>query len=168
MEYDVPLFAQTSAMSCWAACIAMILGWKNGQSIADVTIAANPGGPSYMPQFQNGLDPNDRYILERNGFRLDAPMCYTPERVSDTMQAHGPLWVASLVPLGTPPRPSPHIRVVRGIDGDKVLVNDPWPVGAGARYMRAFDRFFGRMEGLGAREMSQPAPIYVAYLEDAR
>lgn len=75
MNYDVPLFPQTAGMSCWAASIAMILGWKNQVCISDVTIAGNHGGTNYLPSMQSGLDPNDRYILRRNGFRLDDPMC---------------------------------------------------------------------------------------------
>jgi hypothetical protein len=48
MQYNVPIVAQTSSMSCWAASIAMILGWKRRMSIPDTVIAANPGGPGYM------------------------------------------------------------------------------------------------------------------------
>lgn len=77
------------------------------------------------------------------------------------MEAHGPLWVASLTPgVG------PHIRVVGGIEGDRLSIVDPWPPGQGSRYIRAFDRFFGQMEDLGARERGEPAPIYVAYLDE--
>lgn len=157
MVHDVPLFPQTTGMSCWAASIAMILGWKNQQCIADVTIAANYGGASYLPSMQSGLDPNDRYILERNGFELDAPKCYTLDLVKQLIDGRGPLWVASAAP-------APHIRVVRGYGGDMLLVNDPAPVNAGSRYTRSFNSFFGQMETLGASELKQAAPVYVAYL----
>lgn len=156
MKFDVPLVPQTTGMSCWAASIAMILGWKHQQCISDVTIAANYGGQNYLPSMQSGLDPNDRYILERNGFQLDEPMCYTPALVKSIMSAHGPLWVASAAP-------APHIRVVSGIDGGRLDIVDPAPVNLGSRYIRSFEQFFGRMEALGAREMNQAAPIYVAY-----
>ena len=63
MRYEVPLVAQTSDMSCWAASIAMILGWRNQQSIPDEIIARNPGGLDYMTSYINSLDPNDTYIL---------------------------------------------------------------------------------------------------------
>ncbi|MFA8385362.1 MAG: papain-like cysteine protease family protein [Pelagibaca sp.] len=159
MKYDVQLIAQTTGMSCWAASIAMILGWRYNTSIADTTIAANSGGTNYTPSMTTGLDPNDRYILERNGFILDEPMCYTPELVKSILEANGPLWVASQVPAG------PHIRVVTGYDGKQLYINDPAPVGRGSRYTRSFDRFFGAMEQLGEAELTtQRAPIYVAYL----
>jgi len=155
--YDVPLFPQSTGMSCWAASIAMILGWKNQQCIADVTIAANHGGQNYLPSLSSGLDPNDRYILERNGFELDAPQCYTLAGVQNLLETRGPLWVACAVP-------SAHIRVVRGYDGARLHVNDPAPVNVGSQYTRAFREVFGRMEALGERERSEPAPVYVAYL----
>jgi len=159
MIHDVPLFPQTQSMSCWAASIAMILGWKNQQSIADVTIAANSGGTSYMPEMKIGLDPNDRYILRRNGFQLDEPMCYTLSSIEDLIASKGPLWVAGAVP-------SAHIRVLRGVRNQRLYVNDPGPVGRGSQYTRSFSQFFGRMETLGAQEAREPAPIYVAYLAD--
>ena len=49
--YSVPLVPQTSNMSCWAAGIAMILGWKRHMSIPDQIIAANPG---QIAQFKGG------------------------------------------------------------------------------------------------------------------
>ena len=158
MIYDVPLVPQTSTMSCWAASIAMIIGWRDSASYSGKSIAANHGGTSYMPSFKNGLDPNDQYILRQNGFLMEAPMCYTPSLVHDHLEAHGPLWVAAAVP-------SPHIRVIRGMEGGMLHVNDPAPVNHGRQYTRSFNQFFGRMEALGSQELNQPNPVYVAYLQ---
>jgi ABC-type bacteriocin/lantibiotic exporter with double-glycine peptidase domain len=158
MNYDVPLVPQTSNMSCWAASIAMILGWKNQQSIPDEVIAQNPGGLSYMTSYTQGLDPNDRYILQANGFDVDPPQCYMPSAINDLLRAKGPLWVATWAP-------GPHIRVVTGMNGDNVSINDPAPVNGGSQYTMTFSRFFGAMENLGARELAQRAPVYVAYLK---
>jgi hypothetical protein len=161
MIYDVILIPQSTNMSCWAASIAMILSWKNQASFDPQMIASNPGGTNYMPQFANngpGLDPNDKYILERNGFKLEAPQCYTLEAVQGLLAQHGPLWVASQVPAG------PHIRVVTGSTGDRLHINDPSPVNQGAKYTRGFNDFFGQMETLGGQELNEPSPVYVAYL----
>jgi len=157
MKYNVPLIAQVDTMSCWAASIAMILGWRNGQSVSQTAVGLNIGGPSYMPNFKTGLNPNDRYILERNGFTLDAPQCYSPELIESMLQYNGPLWVATAVPFA-------HIRVVTGLHNGVIHVNDPLPVNRGATYVRSFSQFFGAMETLGAKEMGEPAPVYVAYL----
>jgi papain like cysteine protease AvrRpt2 len=167
MKYDVPLIPQGTNMGCWAAGIAMILSWQNQASFDPGMIAANPGGLSYVPSLQSGLDPNDRYILERNGFSLEAPQCYAPSAIFDLLTSTGPLWVASLVALsGAGPSPVPHIRVVTGMEGSRLFINDPWPVNRGASYTRLFGDFFGQMESLGARELSERSPVYVAYLEE--
>lgn len=157
MKYDVQVIPQTSGMSCWAASIAMILGWKNRMSIPDEVIARNPGGLNYMTSYEKGLDPNDKYILTANGFDADAPQCYTEKAIASRLIAHGPLWVATWAP-------EPHIRVVTGLVGGLVHINDPAPVGEGSHYTMAFDRFFLRMEELGRRELREKAPVYVAYL----
>ena len=157
MQYDVPLVPQLSNMSCWAASIAMILGWKNQMSIADVTIARNAGGPNYMTSYNQGLDPNDKRILRANGFEVEAPQCYTESGILNLLRSRGPLWVATWAP-------GPHIRVVTGMAGSQLSINDPAPVGRGSRYKRPFTQFFGAMENLGARELAEAAPVYVAYL----
>ena len=46
VSYWVPLIPQTTDMSCWAAGIAMIVGWRRGVSIDPAAIAAHPGGIS--------------------------------------------------------------------------------------------------------------------------
>ncbi len=157
MKYDVPLIPQRTNMGCWAASIAMILSWKNDASFDPGSIAANSGGPSYVPELTNGLDPNDRHILERNGFKILYPQCYTYQGFIDLLDAYGPLWVAGAVP-------SPHIRVVTGYYWGLLSVNDPWPPNRGEKYLRAFSTFMLEMETLGADELGEPAPVYVAHM----
>jgi len=158
MKYLVPLVAQTASMSCWSASIAMILGWKNQASYSDRLIAANSGGINYTPSLTgNGLDPNDRYILQRYGFEIAPSACYTRLGIHQMMKEYGPLWVASLAP-------APHIRVVTGYQGGVLNINDPAPVNRGGRYTRSFRRFFGAMENLAATELNQPNPVYIAHL----
>lgn len=158
MKYDVPLIPQMTNMSCWAASIAMILGWKKKMSIPDEIIARNPGGRSYMTSYAKGLDPNDTRILRANGFQVEPPQCYTVQAINTLMTTKGPLWVATWAP-------GPHIRVVTGLQGNILYINDPAPVGKGSTYTRSFHQFFGAMENLGARELKQASPVYVAYLQ---
>jgi ABC-type bacteriocin/lantibiotic exporter with double-glycine peptidase domain len=157
MNYDVPIVPQTSSMSCWAASIAMILGWKRQMSIPDTDIARNPGGLNYMTSYVTGLDPNDKYILDANGFAVEPPECYTMDAIRSLLSRKGPLWVATWAP-------GPHIRVVTGMNGSRLSINDPAPVNRGSQYTRSFSDFFGAMENLGARELRQHSPVYVAYL----
>lgn len=157
MRYLVPLVSQTSSMSCWSASIAMILGWKNQASYSDRLLAANSGGVNYMPAFNNGLNPNDHYILERYGFQIAPSASYTRAGIHQMMKEHGPLWVATLAP-------APHVRVVTGYQGGVFHINDPSPVNRGSVYTRSFRRFFGAMENLARTELSQPNPVYIAHL----
>jgi len=155
--YNVPLIPQTTDMSCWAASIAMILSWRDQASYDPSLIAQNFGGTNYVPQLAKGLDPSDTYILTRNGFRVLAPQCYTIGGIQRLLSQFGPLWVAGFTE-------APHIRVVTGLTGSRVHVNDPWPPKSGAQYTRSFNEFFGAMERLGAKEMKERAPVYVAHL----
>jgi ABC-type bacteriocin/lantibiotic exporter with double-glycine peptidase domain len=157
MKHNVPLIPQMTNMSCWAASIAMILGWKRKMSIPDEIIARNPGGKSYMTSYTKGLNPNDKYILRANGFEIDAPQCYMVDTINNLLIRKGPLWVATWAP-------GPHIRVVTGLSGNTVFINDPAPIGRGSQYTRTFSQFFGAMENLGSREFAQNSPVYVAYL----
>jgi hypothetical protein len=139
----------------------MVLSWRDGIQYDPQKIAENPGGLNYMPQFaQNGpgLDPNDHYILERNGLVTEVPKCYSPTNISTKLMQFGPLWFASVVPAG------PHIRVIRGITGDQLYINDPSPVGTGSQYQSPFGTEFGAMETLGAMELGQASPVYLAHL----
>ena len=53
--YRVPLIPQTTVMGCWAAGIAMILGWRDQLSIDPSTIARNPGA---VPKQGGGSAPH--------------------------------------------------------------------------------------------------------------
>lgn len=170
--YEVPLIPQTTGMSCWAAGIAMILGWRDSVSISPQMIATNPGGISYLQQFNTGgLNPNDTYILRRWGLKMEAPQSYSVEGFAALLHDYGPLWVAAAVP-------GPHIRVVTGFQPARnpadaiVTINDPWEQGMrsfrwpnrGSRYRRTYTQFTREVETLAVTEMGQPAPIYVAHL----
>lgn len=170
MQYDVPLIPQSQSMSCWAASIAMILGWRDSASYSDTGIATDFGGLSYLPQMKTGLDPNDIYILRRYGFDTEAPQCYLPNAVYMLLSQYGPLWLASSVP-------GAHIRVITGMDDgysetSTVYINDPWEKGMqvfqssnkGAQYSMTFGDLMSQYERLGASELNQPLPVYVAHL----
>ena len=135
----------------------MILGWKNNASYSDEIIARNPGGKNYMTSYAQGLDPNDQYILRANGFGIEPPQCYTQNLISGLLYDFGPLWVATWAP-------GPHIRVIRGMSGSTLWINDPAPLNQGEQYKMSYSKFFGAMETLGARELNEPLPVYVAYL----
>jgi hypothetical protein len=161
-------------MGCWAAGVAMILGWRDHVCISPETIAQNPGGAPYVAQLTTGLDPNDINLLTNWGLTVEAPMCYTAEGFAQLLESYGPLWVAS----GVGPRVSAHIRVVTGMEvgstdsNSNAVINDPWELGMavfragnrGSTYTRSFVSLMTQMENLGSNELGEPAPIYVAHL----
>lgn len=171
--YDVPLVPQTTVMGCWAAGVAMILGWRDKISIDPVQIARNPGGVPYLTQLQTGLSPNEVRILQRWGLRVEPPQSYTIDAFAQMLLDCGPLWVAARLPI----IPA-HIRVVTGMDVDSnpdvatVYVNDPWEQGmlsfrwpnAGDRYSRTYTRFTNETDQLARAELKEPAPVYIAHL----
>ena len=117
-----------------------------------------------MPAFNNGLDPNDRYILEQNGFSVQTGQCYQQAAIYSLLDNQGPLWIAGLVLLTGNTDATPHIRVLTGYDSNALYVNDPWPINAGRTYPASYAVFFGQMEKLASQEQDQPNPVYLAYL----
>jgi hypothetical protein len=137
----------------------MIISWKQGgDPVSELSVIEQAGGGLYRFAMDLGLDPNDRYVLGANGFRIENPMCYTTQGIARLLVRHGPLWVATNAP-------EPHIRVITGMNGQTVRINDPAPQGIGKKAIMEFNEFFGAMESLGATELNQPSPVYVAYLK---
>jgi hypothetical protein len=57
------------------------------------------------------------------------------------------------------------IRGLRNLQSPTALaINDPGPVGNGSQYDETYAELVRRNESLTWEEMTQPAPIYVAYL----
>jgi hypothetical protein len=161
----VPLYGQEYPMSCWAASIRMIVAAHSPNIInSDDDVAAPTNDQASL---QSGLDPNSTTTLNYWGFQTTYPMCYSEDGFTQLVLAHAPLWVACDVRTPGSSRSFPHIRVVTGVasTGPLVLaINDPWPVGVGSIYNEAYTDFVAKNELLGTTELSQPSPIYIAYM----
>ena len=152
INYEVPLVAQQTGMSCWAASFAMIVGWADQQPIDPSQIAGSLG---YWYQYQHGLDGYDRDMFTQWHMVPEPPQSYSVAKFRDLLEQYGPLWVTSSVP-------SIHTRVITGMfgdgtpDGTMLLFNDPWeqgmsdftPSNKGSQYSRTFSRFVTEMESL--------------------
>lgn len=161
MIYNVPLIPQDTDMSCWAASIAMILSWRDGTRYDPKMIAENVGGTNYMPQYVEGgggLSSSDQYILKEWGFVAELPKCYTQTFILCLLIERGPLWCATWT------RNGPHIRVISGMLGTDLFINDPAPPGVGERYQAPFENIFGLQELLGRQEFAETSPVYLAHL----
>lgn len=171
IQYDVQLVPQQTGMSCWAAGMAMLVGWRDRVSINPAEIARGVG---YWAAYQNGLNASDVNAFLYWGLAYEQPMTYTVRGFADLLAQHGPLWVATLEGQG---RGNPHVRVVTAIrgdgtpDGTVLTIYDPWQRGMrtfrtpnpGSIYNETYTEFVRKQSELGGREMNQTAPIYVAH-----
>jgi hypothetical protein len=177
MRYTVPLIPQQTAMSCWAASIAMILSWAERASYDPATIAR---GRRFALQYQSGLGPSDRGPLDEWGLVLEPPQSYTVEAFLDLVDTYGPLWFASGPDLNNDGVLDPHIRVVTGFTANAdpklatVYINDPWERGMrafrqpnnGSSYGESYLRYIALQEDLARTELRVPNAIYVAHLPE--
>jgi uncharacterized protein YcbK (DUF882 family) len=124
--YDVQLIAQPDKFSCWAASMAMLVGYSRGISIAPETLAQEVGRSLRTCYSWDMLEA----VKDHFGFRnLDLPsnatLCPSPEQWFRWLSDYGPLWVTV---RGEPS----HAIIVRGISGDltpagtMMYVLNPW------------------------------------------
>jgi hypothetical protein len=126
IDYPVALVPQPDKLSCWAASMAMLLGFRRRQSIAPETLAADVGG-SLMSSY--GWDLLQA-VRERFGFGVcempsNTSLYLSPAQWASWLRDHGPLWVV-LVGM-------PHAVVIAGLRGDtsdparcEVRLLNPW------------------------------------------
>lgn len=161
IKHDVELIPQMQTMSCWAAAGAMVVSYRDGVSLTDLNFAQS-GGTTSTYTGNTGLQPNNTAALTALGLTVEAPRGYTVASLRAMLETSGPLWFA------TNPT-SPHARVITGMDSDGTLagttlhINDPWPVGNGAKYTRSFATIFQSMEGLARNEASTQGAYYIAH-----
>ncbi len=154
---EVPLVAQTSSMSCWAAAAAMIVGWRERRAVDGAAIAS---GTDMWGAFREGLRPSDVTELARVwDLELDTRRTWTVETLLELLERVGPVWVGEA-------SPGLHSVVVTGIYGDGtaagtfVRVNDPWPIYLGERYVRSWQEW---LKGWHAASMLTGLPAQVLY-----
>ncbi|QAY75971.1 hypothetical protein ETR14_05090 [Sphingosinicella sp. BN140058] len=156
---DVQQIAQPTDMSCWATAAAMVVGWRDRQSVDPTLIARYNGMDSSLT---GGLAPEDkRRFADAIGLVVHPNACYTPEGFCQILEANGPIWVTAKVP-------GVHAIVVTGMYRENgryfVRITDPWdrvvgtpgapgPHGAGhstgSRYIMTYDAFAAEFEAAG-------------------
>jgi hypothetical protein len=169
--FDVPLVPQQTGYSCWAAGAAMLVAWRDDMSVDPSAIAAATG---YWQQYKEGLQAEDTTMFKAWGLVPEPAQTYTVERFRNLIERYGPLWLASA-------EPGPHIRVVRGIEGDgspggtRLHILDPWEPGmsefhlpnAGGSYTETYEQFEAKQAAL-ARTESNVQGVYVAHIAQER
>ncbi len=146
---DVQLVAQPTPLSCWAASMAMVIGWRDQVSMSPESIAAQCGRDinNVLPWAEH-----DDLGVEM-GLTVQPPMNYTPEGFWNLLEREGPIWVGKSTGNETG---NTHIVVVAGMleQGGTyhVRVLDPW--NGGSRYVRDYATFASEYE-LGMRHNAQ-------------
>lgn len=154
--YPIP---QPTDNSCWATAAAMVIGWRDRQSVSPELIAQCHNLTSSLT---SGLAPGDkRAFANAIGLTVEPNACYTPEGFRGVLEANGPIWVTADVP-------GIHAIVVTGMyrkDGAYyVRITDPWDrvVGSpgapgnyadthqtGSQYIMTYDAFTTEFEAAG-------------------
>lgn len=170
-DNEVELVPQTTALSCWAASAAMMVGWNDCVSINPEEIARGAG---YWANYVQGntLPPDDIDMLNHWGLVAEPPMTFTVRSWRDMLHTYGPLWVAARI-NGTP-----HVVVITGISGDGTpggtlfQINDPLERdmppfrqgNRGSRYTMTCSEFTIRQSDLASEELNFfEIPVYVAH-----
>jgi hypothetical protein len=178
VAYDVPLIAQTTAKSCWAAAIAMIVSWATGKRLTPLDIATQS---DRVDQYTTGILPLDGDFFSTWNMVTEAPQTYTADGFMDLLETFGPIWIAAMVD-------APHVRVVTAFDFGSsdpyqgfVTINDPLDHGAksfqgnnrGSRYLETYTKLAIENEDLGSADLMVPSldsprlyPVYFAHLRN--
>ncbi|MFL0355806.1 N-acetylmuramoyl-L-alanine amidase [Erythrobacter sp. GH1-10] len=153
---DVQLVPQPTDMSCWATSAAMVIGWRDRQSVTAETIADIARRNIKQPI--SGQDFDD--FADEVGLTYEPAQSLPPEEWFALLETKGPLFVAEI------PSNFGHVVVVTGMynDGGQwyVRVTDPWDrvVGTpgspgahipnshstGSRYILTFEQFVADYE----------------------
>jgi hypothetical protein len=154
--YDVGLVAQPDKLSCWAASMAMLVGYQRQASLTAESLAAEVGMSLRTSYGWDLLEAvKDRYGFRDIPLPSNATLYPSPAQWCGWLGAYGPLWVTI---VGAPS----HAIIVRGISGDMtpegttVEVLNPWRIQPYSDDPIDFDPFNDGMEA------SQPFPEFAA------
>jgi hypothetical protein len=162
-HFDVELVPQPTKSSCWAASMAMLVGFRQQTSMDAERMAESVGYSLYSSYGWDALEA----VKAQYGFRVvslpsNASLYFEPARWAEWLEAYGPLWLTT---VGAPS----HAIVIRGLQGDlsrsgtTVEVLNPWdvnttfstdpvifdPPNRGMEYSVTFDDFANQFGSLG-------------------
>jgi N-acetylmuramoyl-L-alanine amidase len=174
LVYDVALVAQPDKLSCWAASMAMLVGYYRGQSIPAESLARDVGRSLRTSYGWDLLEAVKRhYGLTAISLPSNLSLAPRPAEWHQWLRDYGPLWVT------TTGRPS-HAIIVRGIEGDlteggtTLHILNPWdtterfsadpidfsPANHGRAYTRPFRDFAGDFGNLGLANYGEWRVLY--------
>lgn len=152
VTYNVPLIAQCGNMTCWYAAAQMVVRWHR-TTMQQCTIAGGGIDTDAMTgqvcTANQGLNPtNVESFGNRFGLNMTA-MSLTRDGMAELLLRVGPLWYGGDVRGYRGAHGGAHAVVLRGLQGDSLLINDPWPPNQGTQLQRPYNQFFGRLAARG-------------------
>ena len=155
IQFDVagtiPVIAQPKSMACWATVTAMLMSWKQQQSMT-IETAMDSLGSDFRKIFDDntGLAP-DRVqdLATATGMTIEYQKCETPQSILQLLQSYGPISIVDNE--GSTTNSAVHNRIIQGIYGDGTIANtflkiiDP---DGGQTYNESFDTFASKYEGM--------------------
>lgn len=143
VDHYVPLVAQCTGMSCWAAGAAMLIGWRDCIAVKGEEVARGAGR---WAEFEQGLAPHDIESLANTWeLKAETARTWTVPELARMLERSGPLWIGEA-------DPELHVVVITGLSGDgtvdgtDVMIADPWPVNRGERYVLPFRELMSNFE----------------------
>jgi hypothetical protein len=132
VEDPVPLVAQPSALTCWAATGTMMQSWRDRAGYT-IRAAMDRIGATWRAKFDAGSGltrPELESFVAAMGLSIEPPQSYSPQGLISLLRRHGPLWIVTDQDMRE--NNLIHARVVTGMygegdDPDKVFlrINDP-------------------------------------------
>ena len=151
MKYEVVglnLIPQRKNMSCWYASTRMLLNWKENnrnQSSAMTLPEITDARSQQIWEANNGItNPGVIRLAKELGLVVVPPMCVTTEVIGQWLREYGPLWVNG----------TRHIVVIGGVDGQNLLVYDPWPPNQGKIEWRSMQTWYEGTTSASRRDLS--------------
>ena len=128
MDLGVNIVMQTGPMNCWAASTAMVVGYRDSQSIPDTAIVDQMQQADPANDYHNGATQPELANVAR-AFNLQQvyPVCQDAHGWEQWLNDHGPLLIQipggayhSIVIVGVKPEDSPPtIHVLDPQQGDR-------------------------------------------------
>ena len=156
IQYDVPVVAQSTPMSCWAAAAASLLGWKGNIPLTEQDVVSQAGEPfETLFQTEAGLaGPDVAKFAAALGLLTEVPQNWGVGGYVALLTAKGPLWVGSALSYnGFTYR---HVRILTGLVGDgsfdntTAFVIDP---DGGKSYQESLTQFATELENIARLDL---------------
>lgn len=158
VEHRVPLVGQITDNLCWYAAFLMLEGWYNS-ILPKRPTAFTTAQLDYLKKLNWGVQPTAvPGFAKFMGLTIKTATADVTG-IEGLLKTFGPIWYpgknSGYVPVGTH-----HVVVIRGVQGADLLINDPSPVGAGARRTMPARTFLAKLQPIGNQ--------YLVMLKDSK